>query len=140
VLTEGPPLRASGAFSDIGLERTATRPATNSPSAASMLSNPTVSRAGTPWNRAGFVADHRPLLLRAPDYVLMLRRAWISGTSSTGVRRDAPHADRRAIHRIARGRTGLRALASARQHRLEHEPRDAAEIHRRYPVFEIEDD
>jgi len=76
-----------------------------------------------------------------PDYVPMLRRAWDlwrelereSGqtllTQTGGLYIGPPD-----------GELVPRALASARQHGLEHELLDAAEIRKRYPVFEIADD
>lgn len=76
-----------------------------------------------------------------PDYVPMLRRAWDlwrelereSGetllTQTGGLYMGPPD-----------GELVSRALASARQHGLEHELLDASEIRRRYPVFEIDDD
>ncbi len=76
-----------------------------------------------------------------PDYVPMLRRAWDlwrelereSGetllTQTGGLYLGPPEGE------LVSG-----ALASARQHDLEHELLDAAEIRKRYPVFEIDDD
>jgi sarcosine oxidase len=76
-----------------------------------------------------------------PDYVPMLRRAWDlwrelerdSGetllTQTGGLYLGPPEGE------LVSG-----ALASARQHGLAHELLDAAEIRRRYPVFEIEND
>ena len=76
-----------------------------------------------------------------PDYVPMLRRAWDlwrelerdSGetllTQTGGLYMGPPE-----------GELVAGALASAREHGLEHELLDAADIRRRYPVFEIDDD
>jgi sarcosine oxidase len=76
-----------------------------------------------------------------PDYVPMLRRAWElwrdlereSGetllTQTGGLYLGPPD-----------GELVAGSLASARKHRLPHELIDAAEVRRRYPVFEVERD
>ena len=76
-----------------------------------------------------------------PDYVPMLRRAW-------DLWRELEHDSGETLLRQTgglymgppEGELVSGALASAREHALEHDLLDAAEIRKRYPVFEIEND
>ena len=75
-----------------------------------------------------------------PDYVPMLRRAWDLWRELERESRETLLTQTGGLYLgPPDGELVSGALTSARQHGLEHELLDAAEIRRRYPVFDIDD-
>src|SRR5881296_3545385 len=106
---------------------------------ASVLGFDRFARGHTLGSSGGLSRIIRLSYYEHPDYVPLLRRAWElwrelerdSGesllTQTGGLYMGPPDGE------LVSG-----ALASAQEHRLAHETLDAAELRRRYPLFQIE--